>query len=303
MSTKTSRILSAIMFQVTSRPTIETIGIERYRLLLERSARVFKPDPDIQYRPDHIHEIEAEWLIPENHHPNHVILYVHGGGYIAGSINSHRDLGARIAKAAGSRLLLFNYRLAPEHPFPAGLEDVKTVYHWLVEKTGASSRISIAGDSAGGGLALALVNDIKAKHQALPVCVSLLSPWIDLACNSKSFDLNQGKDFMLTQKTLNITARYYTDQDLSNPLISPINNSFDHMPPFLIQVGENEVLLDDSKRLADKIKAHNGQVILEVWDQMFHVWHYFAKYLSEGQDAINRIGTFIASHAGPATTP
>ncbi len=297
MSKKTSRILSAIMFQVTNRPSIEVIGVDRYRQLLETSARVFKPDPAIKIEPCKICGINAEWHTPANYTEQHTILYVHGGGYIAGSVNSHRDLASRIAKAANSRLLVFNYHLAPEHPFPAGLDDVRKIYSWLLNSNTDSHRISIAGDSAGGGLALALVADLLQNKHPLPISITLLSPWIDLECKNPSFVLNKNKDFMLTQKTLNATARYYTDQDLSKPLISPINNLFKNMPPVLIQVGKNEVLLDDSKQLAKKIEQENGQVDLEIWDDMFHVWHYFAKYLSEGRDAIHRIGNFISTHA------
>lgn len=292
------------MFQVTNRPTFETIGVTRYRQLLEKSTRVFKPDPEIKKDSLNILGIQSEWLTPPNPDKNSIIMYVHGGGYIAGSINSHRDLASRLAKASGSKLLLFDYRLAPEHPFPAGLEDAKTIYHWLIKNYSDTHQISLAGDSAGGGLALALMSDLMAGSHRLPQSMVLFSPWTDLECKNPSHAHNENKDFMLNRNILEKTARMYTSQKLSNPLISPINNGFKQMPPTLIQVGENEVLLDDSKLLAEKIRQDNPDsnpiVRLEVWEGMFHVWHYFAKYLSEAREAITRAGLFIQTHSPPS---
>lgn len=297
MSPKTSRILSAIMFQVTSRPSIETIGVKAYRKLLEKSARVFKHDPLIREEPVEINGIQALWLIPPGCDEKRMVVYIHGGGFIAGSINSHKDLASRIATESCSKLLIFNYRLAPEYPFPAGLNDVCSVYNWVVDTFSKTHSINLAGDSAGGGLAVSLIGDLMAKSRPLPDSIVLMSPWVDLECKSASFESNENKDFMLTRHTLMTTAGYYTDQELSHPLISPINNRFDTMPPTLIQVGANEVLLEDSNLLAEKIRKENRNVELEVWDGMFHVWQYFSKYLSEGKEAVTRLGEFIQKHS------
>ena len=295
MSKKTSRLLSAIIFQVTSRPSLESIGVERYRQLLEKSARAFKPDQSVIPEAFSINGIDAEWLNPPDPESGRIILYIHGGGFIAGSINSHRDLASRIAISARSRLLIFNYRLAPEHPFPAGLDDARTVYEWLSDHYGQDHSICLAGDSAGGGLALSLMVDCEDRKQTLPEKAVLISPWIDLACTSQSHDAKKGKDFMLNTETLKQTAKYYTRLSTSDPMVSPINNPLDNLPPTLIQVGENEILLDDATRLAEKIRQAGGSVELEIWDEMFHVWHYFARYLSEGRQAIARIGDFLNS--------
>lgn len=297
MSPKTSRILSAIMFQVTSRPSIETIGVEAYRKLLEKSARVFSPDPEISAEPENTNGLDAIWLTPPDYNPKRIIVYVHGGGFIAGSINSHTDLASRIAKAARAKVLLFNYRLAPENKFPKGLNDVRAAYDYVVETFSATHSINLIGDSAGGGLAMSLVCDLMTNSKTLPDSVALLSPWVDLECKNPSYETLANKDFMLTRKTLKVTARYYSDGDLSDPLVSPINYPFSTIPPTLIQVGANEVLLDDSKILAEKIRTAGLPVELEVWEGMFHVWHYFAKYLSEAQEAITRIGDFIQKHS------
>ncbi len=297
MSKKTSRILSLIIRQVTNRPTFESVGVERYRRLLEKSARAFKPDPAMTFEPLHIQNMEAEWITPPDHRENRTILYVHGGGYIAGSINSHRDLASRIAKAARARTLIFNYRLAPEHPFPAGLNDAEQIYDWLTMQCGDTHDICLAGDSAGGGIALALLASRMSGHRSLPKCGVFMSPWIDLVCENASHTEKRENDFMLNQDILKKTVRLYTDKDPAHPRISPINNSFKGIPPVLIQVGENEVLLDDARLLAEKIQQDSGIVQLEVWKEMFHVWHYFSKYLSEGRDAVVRIGDFIRQYS------
>lgn len=299
MSKMTAYILSAIFRQLRSRPTFESVGIESYRTLLEKSALAFKPGGSIKIKPFNINAIKAQWLLPLHHNEKRIILYIHGGGYIAGSMNSHKDLASRIAIACDAKVLIFNYRLAPEHPFPRGLSDVKTVYNWLIKNFCEPHKISLAADSAGAGLALTLLSGLLKESRPLPVCSVLISPWIDLECKNKSHVENQEKDPMLSQSILKKTARLYTDKDLSNPMISPVNNDFSGISPLLIQTGEHEVLLDDSKILSKKLKDAGAIVQLEIWEEMFHVWHYFARYLSEGKQAINHIGDFIKKYNDP----
>lgn len=296
MSKIKTRILSAVFRHLRARPTIESIGIESYRSLLEKSAAAFKPDPSVTYDAFDIHTVSAQWLTPPDAAPDITLMHVHGGGYIAGSIRSHREMASRIAVAAGARLLLFNYRLAPEYPFPAGLNDVKTVYQWLLGHTDAGHDIFIIGDSAGGGLSCALFPFIRRENLRMPDGCILISPWVDLKCTGASHMDNKEKDPMLSQRILKKTARLYTDKDLSDPLISPINHEFGKICPVLIQAGENEVLIDDARRLAEKLKNSGTRAELEIWNGMFHVWHYFAKYLPEGRDAIQSIGNFIRRH-------
>ncbi len=296
MSKTTSHILATLFRYLKSHPTIEQVGVQPYRTLLEKSALAFKPDTSIKMQPIMINAIEAQWLIPENHSAPRAILYVHGGGFIAGSIHSHRDLASRIAKACDARLLIFNYRLAPEHPFPEGLTDVRNVYEWLIHQYGGSHDIILVGDSAGAGLALSLLSGLLQDRSPLPFCSVLISPWLDLECKNSSHFENKDKDPMLQTDILKKTAALYTDKNLSHPLISPINNDFSGMTPILIQTGENEILLDDSNRLAQKLKAAGAIVELDIWEGMFHVWHYFAKYLSEGREAIQKIGVFVRQH-------
>ena len=297
MSKMTAHILSAIFRHLKSRPTFESVGIESYRKLLEKSAIAFKPNKSIKAETFYINAIEAQWLLPLHHHKKRVILYIHGGGYIAGSINSHKDLASRIAIASGAKVLIFNYRLAPEHPFPKGLTDVRAVYQWVTDNFQDSHTISLVADSAGAGLALALLSGLLTDGHPLPICSVLISPWIDLECKNTSHIENQEKDPMLSQSILKKTARLYTDKDLSDPLISPVNKNFSGISPVLIQAGEYEVLVDDSKILSKKLIEAGATVQLEIWEDMFHVWHYFARYLSEGRQAIQHIGNFIKKYS------
>ena len=297
MSKTTSHILAALFRHLKSHPTIDQVGVQPYRTLLEKSASAFRPDKSVQTESFMIDSMEARWLIPETHGNRRVILYVHGGGFIAGSIHSHQDLASRIAKACDAKALIFNYRLAPEHPFPEGLTDVGTAYEWLTREYGNTHDIVLVGDSAGAGLALSLLSTLLSDRHPLPVCSVLISPWINLDCNHLSHAGNQDKDPMLSRDILRKTAALYTDKPLSHPLISPIRNDFTGITPVLIQAGENEILLDDSRLLAEKLKAAGAFSELEIWEDMFHVWHYFAKYLSEARQAIQGIGNFVRRHA------
>ncbi|THB76130.1 MAG: alpha/beta hydrolase [Desulfobacteraceae bacterium] len=296
MKNMTSHVLSVILKHLKSRPTFESVGVQQYRLLLDSGARVFKPDPSIEFTEFDVDHIHAAWLIPENPDPSRVTLFIHGGGFIAGSITSHRDLASRIAAASGTRTLLFEYRLAPEYPFPAGAQDVYHMLMWLMKNLPESTRINLVGDSAGGGLALGLLARLDRENLAMPSCTVLISPWIDLACQSPSHTDRADADPMLSQALLLKTARMYTDLSLDDPEVSPLHHRFQSLCPILIHVGKNEVLLDDSRQLAHTGKEAGADIRIAVYEDMFHVWHYFAKYLEAGRTAIDEIGAFIKSH-------
>lgn len=291
-------ILTAILRQLKSRRNFDDIGIKNYREQLEKSARAFKPMASVKADAFHIEQIPAMWLSPEKCDPLRAALYIHGGGYIAGSIHTHQDLASRVALASQSKTLIFNYRLAPEQPFPAGLEDVKTVYHWLKSTDREARHISIVADSAGAGLALSLLSILLQTGGFLPCCCVLLSPWIDLELKHLTSADPARKDPLIKLEILKKTARLYAaGKDPGHPLISPINGDFTGICPVLIQTGENEILKNDSERLAEKLKKSGVDVQLDIWQEMFHVWHYFAKYLEEGNTAIAQIGEFIEMHS------
>jgi acetyl esterase/lipase len=275
-------------------PTFDQVGIKRYRSLLEVSAKAFKPDKDIKFQPIRINQIKAEKIIPKDISSNTIILFLHGGGYIAGSINSHRDLGSRIAKYSKAMVLLIDYRLAPEHPFPAGLEDALNSYKWLLNNNPEQRQIALAGDSAGGGLTLALIAKIKENKLPMPCAAVFLSPWVDLENKNKSIKEKQDVDPMLDKKMLDQTAKLYANNHLvSDPYISPINHDMTGLCPILIHVGKNEVLLDDSLILAQKAENAGVKTPIEVWENMFHVFQYFARYLPKAKKSLKKVGLFI----------
>jgi epsilon-lactone hydrolase len=239
--------------------------------------------------------VTAKWFWSPGALDNKVILYLHGGGYVAGSISTHQDLGARIAKASNTRILIIDYRRAPEHPFPAALDDAVTAYRWLTSTAGlAPENLVIAGDSAGGGLTAATLVKLRDDSLPLPAAAVMLSPWTDLACTGNSVKLKAAEDPFLTSAELEFDAKLYIRANRAkNPLISPLYADLAGLPPLLIQVGTAEILLDDAVRLAERAKAAGGNVTLDIWPDMVHVWQAFALVAPESRAAIEKIGTFI----------
>ena len=250
--------------------------------------------PDIKCDPVDAGGVPGEWIVAPNAAPDRAILYLHGGGYVMGSVNTHRAMIARISRAAQARVLAINYRLAPEHPFPAAVDDATAAYRWLVKEGYQPSKLVIAGDSAGGGLTFAALVALRDARTPLPAAAVPISPWNDLAGTGASIKSRAGVDPMVGRQGLAPMARQYAGSaDLKTPLLSPLYADLQGLPPLLIHVGDAEVLLDDSTRIAERAKAAGVDVTLEVWPEMIHVWHVFAKLLPEGQQAIDRIGEFV----------
>ena len=234
--------------------------------------------------------MNAEWVRPEN--PAGTILYLHGGAYALGSIKTHRIMAASLADTTSMQVLLIEYGLAPEAPFPTGLEDVVSTYLWLLESGIAPSELLIAGDSAGGGLALAALLRLRDKSHPLPAGAVLLSPWTDLALSGESAQSKTHLDFILKREHLaGIAGLYAGDTDLRDPLLSPIFADLTGLPPLLIQVGTDEILLDDSVRLANLAEEAGVQVQLEIYEEMFHVFHMFP-FFAETRNAFQSISVF-----------
>jgi len=272
----------------------EELDVKKERISLEKTARLFRYKHDLQTISEDINGIPAEWIIPSNIISNRTILYLHGGSYNAGSINTHRVLVANIATASRARGLIIEYRLAPEDPFPASIHDAKLAYEWLIEKGVSPKELIIAGDSAGGGLALALLISIKHDHLRMPAAVVCLSPWTDLTGKGDSNMKNAKKDILLNAENLRKAADIYKGQaSIDDPLISPLNGNMEGFPPLLIQVGSDEILLSDSVDLTSKAKAAGVDVSLEIWKGMQHVWQFAGEMVPESKQAINAIGRFI----------
>ena len=238
--------------------------------------------------------VPAEWISAPNASADRAVLYLHGGGYVIGSINTHRDLMARISRASGFRVLGIDYRLAPEHPFPAAVEDAVVAYRWLLAQGLQASHIAVAGDSAGGGLTVATLVAIRDAKLATPGAGVCLSPWVDLEGIGESMTTKASVDPVVQKEGLvGMAAAYLGGKDPRTPLAAPLYADLKGLPPLLIQVGEAETLLDDSNRLADRAKAAGVKVTLEPWQEMIHVWQMFAPFLPEGQEAIEGIGKYL----------
>lgn len=241
--------------------------------------------------------VPAEWVSVPGRAGKGVILYFHGGGYTAGSLASHRNLVSRIAMETGLKLLAADYRLAPEHPFPAAVEDAVAVYRWLLTQGGyPAGQVVFGGDSAGGGLALAALVKLKEAGDRLPRAAFCLSPWTDLAMTGDSVKTKAAEDPFIDPRALDFLAgQYLQDTDPKHPLASPLYADLTGLPPLLIQVGERECLLDDSLRLAEKAKAAGVDVTIDVWEEMIHVFQSFAPVAPEGVAGIRRVAEYLAA--------
>jgi len=241
--------------------------------------------------------VEGEWISPANAPEDRAILYLHGGGFRIGSVASHRDLIAQIALACGCRVLAINYRLAPDHRFPAALDDALAVYGTMLDRGLKSGNIAFAGDSAGGNLALAAMLALRERGLPLPVSAVLMSPWTDLAATGASYVSRAEADPIHQRPMILALAKNYLggQGDPLHPLVSPLYADLTGLPPLLIQVGDRETVLDDSVMLAEKARAAGVDVSLEVWDGMIHVFQMFRE-LPEAHRAIASIAAFLNRH-------
>lgn len=243
--------------------------------------------------------VTAEWVTAEGASDSRVVLYFHGGGYIIGSPRTHRPMLAHLSLDSAARVLSLDYRLAPEHPFPAPVEDAVTAYRWLLGEGFDPARIALAGDSAGGGLTVAALVQIRYLGLPLPAAGVCVSPWVDMEGLGESMNTRASADPMVGKENLIVSAKTYLGgADSRAPLAAPLYADLRNLPPLLIQVGDAEVLLDDSTRLAGIAREAGVEVQMDVWDDMIHVWHLFAPILPEGKQAISQAGEFIKKHTG-----
>jgi epsilon-lactone hydrolase len=277
-------------------PPAESLTIAERRAQYERAEKVFPTPAEVKVERVTAPSAPAEWLRPPSATPGRVVLYLHGGGYVIGSPRSHRHLAAAIAAAARSSALLLEYRCAPEAPFPAAVDDAVAAYRWLLDQGVSAGGIVIAGDSAGGGLTVAALLALRDARLPLPAAGVCISPWVDLTCSGASYATKAASDPIVKRAGVDEMARAYLGTaDRSTPLASPLFADLRGLPPLLIQVGSEEVLLDDSIQLAERAKAAGVDTTLEVWDQMIHVWHWFLPMLDEAGEAVAAIGRFAAS--------
>jgi monoterpene epsilon-lactone hydrolase len=246
--------------------------------------------------------VPCEWIVADGADPDIRLAYLHGGGYVIGNLNTHRHLSAAISRAAGCAVLAVDYRLAPEHPYPAAVEDAVAAYRFMRENgpnaaVGAAATF-IAGDSAGGGLVLAAMLAARDAGVPLPDAAIPLSAWTDLAFTGESMETRKDVDPLITDldSIATMANSYLNGADPKDPLASPLYADLAGLPPLLMQVGDAEVLLSDTTRLAEKARAAGVEVTDEVWPEMFHVFQHFCQAFPEAQEAVDRIGGFVRAH-------
>lgn len=275
-------------------PKAGETDVRKERAELEWLGSMFKLPKGTKVVKELANGVPAEWLIPSDVSEGRVVLYLHGGSYVAGSINSHRSLAANIAGASNARALIIDYRLAPEHPHPAAVEDAVAAYRWLIDNHIDPAHLAVVGDSSGGGLAVALLISLRDGNIPLPAACVCLSPWTDLACTGGSLKSKAAVDLIIyDHKELEYAIMYLGGIDPKTPLASPLYADLKGLPPLLVQVGTNEVLLSDSRHLVDRAQQAGVNAVIDEWERMQHVWQFAASFIPEGRRAIVGIGEFI----------
>ncbi len=293
-----ARVLS--MLRATQPREGDPLDFERYRRFL--TAMAPRPPSGVQVLRTEVAGRTVDWVVPEGADSGVRLLYLHGGGYVAGSVHTHRALAARIAQAAGCVGLVVDYRIAPEDPFPAALEDsiaaLAYIAHYGPDGALAAPRsLFIGGDSAGGGLTLATLLETRGQ---VPVTAAVtLSAWTDMACTGESLVTRAATEPFLAPHLMRPTAdAYLRGWDPRDPRASPLYGDPTGLPPLLMQVGDSELLLDDTRRFAAKAQAAGVHVTCEIWPEMFHVFQAFSTILPEGQEAIAHLGEYLRAQAG-----
>jgi monoterpene epsilon-lactone hydrolase len=272
------------------RPT----DIGERRKSFDAFASAYRTAPDIVVEPITVNGVPAEWTTAPNADHSRAVLYLHGGGYVIGSLDSHRHLAAEVGRAAGARCLALHYRLAPEDPFPAAVEDALAGYRYLLGAGVAPGHIAIAGDSAGGGLVVAALVAIRDAGLPQPAAGWCISPWVDMEAIGGSMTGKAAEDPTVQKEPLlEMAALYLNGADPRAPLAGPIHADLRDLAPLFIQVGAVETLLDDAIRLAGAAGAAHVPVTLEIWPEMVHVWHMYYPDLDAGRRAIAAGGRFL----------
>jgi acetyl esterase/lipase len=274
-------------------------SIVRFRQQCEEGATRFGKMPaGIEVSPVSVDGLPAEWILPAGTAPDKVIFWVHGGGYVSGSCSDHRIHVSKFVKGANIGALLFEYRLAPEHPYPAALDDSIKTYRWLLDQGVSASHIVFAGDSAGGGLALATLLAVRDQGLPLPSAAVAISPWTDLTCSGESYRSNAKKCLSPNGTWTAFSKQYAGDHDPMLPWISPLYGDLHGLPPLLIYAGGDEILRDDSVCFAEKAQAAGVEVTLRVGEGLFHCFPVCAPMFPEATEAMNEICTFMNRHLG-----
>ncbi|MEO0436070.1 MAG: alpha/beta hydrolase [Pseudomonadota bacterium] len=273
---------------------VEVATIDEMRSGFEEMMEQLTPPVTANVNPISIDGLAADLITAANSRNTRAVLYLHGGGYIIGSKKTHRELCSRIAEVTEAQVLVIDYRLAPENPFPAAVDDAVKAYQYLIDEGISTSQIMIAGDSAGGGLSLATMLSLKSRDESLPACACLFSPWVDLTCSGDTQVPGVADDPMLTKEKLREMASAYAPGNFENPIASPLFADLTALPPLLIFCGTREVLLSDSKKLAEKAISSGVHVELHVKEGLVHVWQTLP--VPEAAESLATIKSFTAKH-------
>jgi acetyl esterase/lipase len=279
-----------------SRP--RPIGWAERRNRLDEVGSIWPVADDVRLDPVDLGEFSGEWSIVPGSDPSRVLIFFHGGGFCSGSIRSHRRLITEAGRAAGVRTLAVGYRLAPEHPFPCALDDALAAWRYVLDQGVSARHIAIGGDSAGGGLSVALMNIIRAREEEGPACAWLASPWTDLTMSGSTMASKDGVDPLIHKPYLEELAAAFvpTNIDRTDPRVSVLFADLKGLPPLLIQVGSEETLLDDSVRFAAAAGTQRVRVTLEIWSDMIHAWPLWNAKLAAGRAALTNVGLFVRQH-------
>jgi acetyl esterase/lipase len=275
----------------------DDVDIATRRARMDRLSEFFPHAGGTAVEPAMSGGVKGEWVRAPHARRDAALLYLHGGGYVLGSPKSHRHIVAALSEASGLSVFSADYRLAPEHPFPAAVDDGVAAYKGLLDSGIDADKIAIAGDSAGGGLTLATLLALRDKGLPLPACAIAISPWADLSQGGEAYRTRAARDPMITKDGLDeMAAAYLGKADARTPLASPAHADFRGLPPLLIQVGTEEALHSDAETVRNRADEAGVEVSFESWAGMMHVWHAFHPILSEGRDAIARIGSYLKAH-------
>jgi epsilon-lactone hydrolase len=292
--------IAALRALLTSRPRPNSVAERRERL--DALGNAYRAAEDIHFQQASADGVPVEWSIAPGADASRVLLYLHGGGFSVGSIISHRAMVTETGRSAGIRTLAIDYRRTPEHPFPAALDDALQAYDWLLRQGVDPGRIALGGDSAGGGLTLAVMVALRDRGLPLPACGWCISPWVDMEARGESYATKAAIDPMISKEyILELAGWYLGGTEPRTPLAAPVHADLKGLPPLLIQVGSAETLLDDSIQIAARAGAADVRVTLEIWPQMIHAWPLFYQQLTDGRRAIAAAGSFIRALVGDRT--
>lgn len=290
-----ARMMKALkaIHSASSAESMEPEDLARQRAAQDILGRLSSPMVGMRWEPFDLDGMKAAWVRPEwGHDPDQIILYCHGGGYTSGNLGYSRPLASKLSQVSGRETLCFEYRLAPEHPYPAAVEDAVRVWDHLMRQGYGARDITVAGDSAGGNLALVLLHRLKAEGRRLPHRLVLLSPWTDMTAGGASYTQRAELDPTITMEYIRaVRTAYAGGADWSGPMLSPLFGDFSGFPPTLIQVGSNELLFSDSEQLMERMRAAGVMCRMEEWKDMWHVFQILP--IKKAAEAMEHIGQFL----------